>query len=72
MPRPQVIRLELGTPDAIVVETSGGDLFVVADPGVPDNQLDAVTRVAEYLPHQQCDERDLPTLPIPMQQRRAS
>lgn len=41
---------DLPTPDAIVVETSAGAVFVVADHRVGAAQLDAITLAASVLP----------------------
>lgn len=47
---PRVIRTDLTVPEAIIISTSAGNVFVVADHNVPDDKLAAVQLAAEYLP----------------------
>ena len=54
---PRVIRTDLQAPEAIVISTTAGRVYVVADHNVSAQKLAAVTLLAEYLP------------PIPEQRR---
>lgn len=45
-----VIYQQLGAPDAVIVETSSGQMYIVADPSVSPAKIAALQVVAEYLP----------------------
>ena len=47
---PRVIRTDLQAPEAIIISTSAGAVYVVADHCVSPEKLAAVTLLAEHLP----------------------